>query len=225
MDGIRGSGVAVRALPADIVSVSIHIAEPIGAQVHDDRPDESAVLKALEAAGLKVLETSKLFQSLGGPERASYFSPSKSAAKGGTGFHSQLTLRVSGFKHFTDVLHVLERSGVRQFSPVLLSSSQADGIRDELEQEAIEKAIKRAQSRAQIAGVKVGGAVDLTVGPTRAPGTEGAVQPSYSSTPSTVAANDEFGAGQTLFGPEREGELPLIKYAVAASVVLAAKLE
>jgi uncharacterized protein YggE len=226
MDGIKGTGIAVRALPADIVSISIHIAEPIGEQAPDaGATDEAKILKGLESAGLKVLDASKLFQSLSGVERSGYFSSGKGASKGSDSFQSQMTIRVTGFKQFIDVLQVLEKSGAQRFSVVLLSSSKAEGIRDELEKEAIEKAVQQAQKRAEAAGVKLRGVGDLTVTPARAPGTEGALAPTYGYTAPGVSPMDDFTPGQNLFKPQQAGELPVVKYAVSASVVMAVKAD
>jgi uncharacterized protein YggE len=225
MDGIKGTGVAVRALPADIISVSIQIAEPMGEQAPDAAGDEVKIIKGLESAGLKVLDASKLFQSLSSVERSGYFSTGKGASKGSDSFQSQMTLRVTGFKHFTDVLQALEKSGAQRFSAVLMSSSKAEGVRDELEKEAIEKAMAQAHKRAEAAGVKLRGVGDLTVTPARAPGTDAAAAPSYSYAAPGVAPMDDFTPGQNLFKPQQEGELPLVKYAVSASVVMAVKAE
>ena len=74
MDGISALGVAGRALPADILSVSYPVTDTIGEAGANTASDEARILKVLETAGLKVLEISQRFLSLDEPERAGYFS-------------------------------------------------------------------------------------------------------------------------------------------------------
>ncbi len=214
MDGIRGSGIAVRALPADVVTVSFLATEPAAGQAPDAASSEGQAASALEAAGFKVLEVSKRFLMHKGSEKSSYFSPAAS-------LQTTMTLRVTGFKNFADVLQTLQKTGVKHFSSVVMSSSKAEDVRDELEKEAIEKAVRQARFRAQAAGAKAGGVADLTVSPSLAPGTEG-VRHNYAPEP---ARFEDWTPGQNLIGRQREGELPQIKYAVTATALLALQTE
>jgi uncharacterized protein YggE len=219
MDGISALGVAGRALPADILSVSYPVTDTIGEAGTNTASDQARIRRALETAGLKVLEVSQRFLSLDEPERPGYFSSGSSSppAKASTNFQSRMTLRIAGFKNFGGVLRILEQNGARKISSVLLASSKFAGVREELEKEAIEKAISQAQAWARAAGVTAGGVTGLAIAFTRVP----AVEPALALYSPPLPVSQEWAPDQDLLAPEQEGEPPLIRYSLTASIFLA----
>ena len=111
----------------------------------------------------------------------------------------------------------MEQAGARKISGVLHASSKFAGVREELEKEAIEKAIGRAKAWAQAAGVNAGGVTGLAIAFTRA----SAVEPSMALYSLSAPASHEWAPDQDLLAPAQEGELPLIRYSLTATIVLA----
>jgi uncharacterized protein YggE len=218
-DGISALGAAVRLLPADILCVSYPVSESVGDQAGTPPSDSARVIKALEAAGLQILEASKRFLSLSEAERPGYFSSGSgtSPGKAATSFETRLSLRITGFRNFASVLRLMEQNGARKISRVLLASSKFDAAREELEKEAIQAAIAIAQSRAAAAGLEAGPVMSVAIAFTHMPAADPAMAVYMPASPSGERAPE-----QELIAPRDEGELPLLKYSLTASIVMAA---
>ncbi len=211
-DGIKATTAAHREVPADILVVSFTMTERIvpGEAAADPR---DILAKAMEEKGLRVLTKSVRYFA-----NPSAYGVPKIAANAGNArepfdVRKQATFRITGFKRIEDVLEVLGRHGLHQTIILNADHSRAEAVREELRKEAIESAIAEARRLAAHAGVKTGGVVDLITQPSQA--VHG------------MAAHYAPGVGvdQNLIDARQPGELPRLKLAVTASVVLAIKAD
>jgi uncharacterized protein YggE len=134
-------------------------------------------------------------------------------------------LKLTGFKRTEDITDVLDENGIRKDVNYTFDSSKFEAIRADLRHEAIAKAIAQAQDWARDADVKTGKVIDLSVSPVSSP----------INTPLSILQNYirqnmnqtslPWNVDQNLIPPAKDGEPSLIRYTVAATVVLAVKPE
>jgi uncharacterized protein YggE len=210
-DGIKGSAIASRTVPADVVSVAFQIAEPAPKPGQEKNTNELSVLvRGFEVKGIKVLEASewRLNNAAVDP-----LAPASSRTK----LTKRLSLTLAGFKRIEDIADILDENGMSQNVTYTFDSTKFDAIRGDLQREAITKAVAQAQGWARDAGVKTGSVIDLSVSPVGG----------YLNTPPALPYINQiplrWNVDQNLIPPAKEGEPSLMRYTVVASVVLAAK--
>lgn len=214
-DGIRAVGIAARTAPADIVTVGFQSAAEAPQSGRQQNGSEIRVLtKAFEAKGIEVIEASET-QDLPSNMLSTYGSLSS-----GLKLAKHLSLQLTGFKQIGDIAAVLSENGVSQNVSCTFNSSKFEAIRADLQREAIAKAIAQAQDWARDAGVKTGGVIDLSVAPVN-----GLVNNPILIVQVVSQVPVFWNTDQNLIPPAKDGEPSLIKYTVAATVVLAVKQE
>ncbi|MGO9482992.1 MAG: SIMPL domain-containing protein [Rhodomicrobium sp.] len=214
-DGIKAVGIAARTAPADIVTVGFQLAAVASQSGRQQNGSEIRVLtKAFEAKGIKVIEATETqdlpFNTLG----------SYGALSSGLKLAKHLSLQLTGFKQIGDIAAVLSENGISQNVSCTFDSSKFEAIRADLQREAIAKAIAQAQDWAGDAGVKTGGVIDLSVAPVN-----GLVNNPILIVQVVSQVPVFWNTDQNLIPPAKDGEPFLIKYTVAATVVLAVKPE
>jgi uncharacterized protein YggE len=213
-DGIRASAVASRTAPADIVSVGFQIAEPAAEPGQEKEANIlSALVKAFEARGINVLEASETQLPFFNNANVNTIGPASQRAK----HTKQLLLKLSGFRRTEEIAEVLEGNGIRQNIGYTFDSTKYEAIRADLQREAIAKAVAQAQDWARDADVKTGKVIDLVVVPV-----------SSISLLALMPNNQaplRWNVDQSLIHAAKDGEPSLIRYTVAATVVLATRPE